>query len=277
MNKCNAYEKCEILAPSAKTRKRRGASCSVAANTVVFDPVEGCEYEAHGREYLGKRVMVVGASHYCKEHYSKENGCSSRCSHYWKRYVWIVGTMEPLYFGCGCKRFTESIFKCYRGRLKVQTETGEKCSNGWMGTFSRFYNSFFCDGNPSVATRNRLLDYLVCTEYMQGAESSSPYEHNDEMMGGRRNYEEFVKQVERLKPDVVIVWGARVWKTLCKWTATAYKDMPFDKKTMTLGIHKAEVIRIPHPASRHDKCRFDREEFQEVLKSAQVKLLSVKE
>ena len=276
MNKDNTHVKGESAPFSVKTRKRRGASSSAAANTVVFDPLVGCKYEEHGRECLGRHVMIVGASHYCKEHYSKENGCSRKCSHYGKHYVCIVGTMEPLYFGRGCKAFTESIYKCYRGRLKVQDETGEKCSSGWMGTFSRFYNSFFGDGNPSVATRNKLLDHLVCTEYMQGVESGSPDEHNDEMMGGKRNYEEFVKQVERLKPDVVIVWGPRVWKSLCKWTGTDYQDMPFDKKTMLLGGHQAEVVRIPHPASRRGNSRFDREDFQNLLKSEHVKLLSVK-
>ncbi len=242
-------------------------------NNVVFLPVVGKSYKAHGRAYLGKRVMVLGASHYC-EHYEDEKGCGKACAHYGKYHLKLVGG-ERLYFGDCCERFTEIVYARYRSRLKVPKVTGKKNPNAWTGTFSRFYNSFFKDGNPSDKVRNRLLDHLVCTEYVQGAEARKSNENNGKLMKAQRNFDELVKTVKQFKPDVIIAWGPRAWEGLCQGIQNDANSNVVDEKHVSLAGCCVTVIRTQHPSS-WGKNGFDREEFQRRLQLAGIKLCSVK-
>ena len=100
-----------------KKRDLTGKAKESVANSVVFDPVVGVDYQKHGRAYLGRRVMILGASHYC-EHFCREKGCGPACAHYGKYYLELNGG-ERLYFGDCCERFTEIVYERYRNRLKV--------------------------------------------------------------------------------------------------------------------------------------------------------------
>lgn len=243
-------------------------------NIVTFKPVVGVDYEKHGRAYLGRRVMILGASHYC-EHFCWDKGCGPSCAHYGKYHLELIGG-ESLYFGKRCERFTEIVYGRYRNRLKVPRKPSDrKRPDSWMGTFSRFYNSFFKDGNPSDKVRNRLLDHLVCTEYVQGAEARKNDENNGELMKAQRNFDELKKQVIQLKPEVIIAWGPRAWDGLCKGIQNDVNSNVMDEKQVSLGGCCVKVIRTQHPSS-WGKNGFDREVFQRQLQLAGIKLRSAK-
>ena len=245
-------------------------------NTVTFKPVVGVDYEQHGRAYLGRRVMILGASHYC-EHFCWDKGCGPSCAHYGKYHLELIGG-ESLYFGKRCERFTEIVYGRYRNRLKVPRKPSDrKRPDSWMGTFSRFYNSFFKDGNPSDKVRNRLLDHLVCTEYVQGAEARKNDENNGELMKAQRNFDELVKTIKRFKPDVIIAWGARVWNGICDKIFDMSKIDVRDSVMveMSIGGCQVKIVNAPHPSS-WGKNGFDRAEFQGLLQWAGIKLRSAK-
>lgn len=229
-------------------------------NTVVFRPFIGKDYNAKGRKLLGRRVMVVGASHYCKDHFKVETGCSEKCRGYGKRRQ--PDSNKVWNFGRRCERFTQVVYECYR------KYGGEY----WFGTFTRFYNSFF-DGDgegPSHSDRIKLLDHMVCTEYMQGVEGGGPHSNDDAEMAADRNFIELEKVVAEQKPDVIIFWGPRVWKEVCRHCKTddSGPDIQFTK----IGGRQVKIVRTPHP-SAYGKRGFDRKHFQDQLKEVDVKLV----
>ena len=247
-----------------KKRDLTGKEKESVVNSVVFDPVVGVDYKKHGRAYLGRRVMILGASHYC-EHFCWDKGCGPSCAHYGKYHLKLIGG-ERLYFGKRCERFTEIVYERYCKRMKVPRKPSDrKRPDGWMGTFSRFYNSFFKVGNPTDEERTRLLGHLVCTEYVQGSEAKEWKEHNDKLMKAQRNFDELTGQVKRLKPDVIIVWGPRAWREIC---ARAGIDCRKEKSKVVLGGHQVELLNTPHPAAS-----VKRSEFQRRLRSAGIVLL----
>ena len=229
-------------------------------NTVTFKPEIGSDYENCGRAYLGKRIMIIGASHYC-EHFRWEKGCGQNCAYYGKYHLKVIGRELPLHFGSCCERFTEIVYERYRNWLKVP----DKGKNRWMGTLTRFYNAFFVEGNPTDEARNRLLKYLVCTEYVQGSEAKEWKEHNDTLMTAQRNFDELSRQVRRLKPDVIIVWGPRVWQEICKRTGV---DSRKESAKAVLGGRQVELLNTPHPSAS-----VKRTEFQRRLRSVGIALL----
>lgn len=230
-------------------------------NTVVFDPVIGREYEENGGRILGRRILVVGASHYC-EHYNSKTGCGENCVCY-GNYRMTIGGRE-LYCGRSCERFTAMVYERYRNRLGMRNE------RRWMRTLSRFYNSFFEGGNPTDEERNSLLDHLVCTEYVQGAEAKVGEQNNPLLMEAVRNFDELVRCVERVKPEVVVFWGSRVWREVCRHLRIS--ETYAVKLEIELGGNQVTLIRVSHPSSR-GRNGFNRTEFAQLLKSSGVRLL----
>ena len=228
---------------------------------VVFCPVVGKGYVNLGRDYLGRRVMIVGASNYC-EHYCNATGCGNKCVHYGKHSLEIDG--KPFDFGRHCERFSEIVYERYRSGLTRKDEPK------WTGTFSRFYNSFFNGRTPTREERNSLLDHLVCTEYVQGSVADNGYQTNRRMMESDWNFTCLEKHVSDNKPDVVIVWGAGSWREICRRTGIA--DVSPAIQEVKIGGCKVTLLHVPHPAS-FGKHGFDRKAFQRQLKTVGVKLV----
>ena len=219
-------------------------------NCVTFLPVIGDKYCSHGRRVLGRRVMVVGASHYC-EHLEPTIGCNACCDHFGKYRFHKTG--DEWYFGERCERFSHIVLERYR------RWEGEKDERRWFGTFLKFYNAFF-PSPVSHETRKLLMDLMVSTEYVQGAEVSGPNGNSRVAMSSDRNFDEFKNTVDRLKPDVVIFWGPRAWHEVCSRLGEVNeKD---DILHVTLNNRKLTLLRVPHPSSS----AFKRDHFREQLK-----------
>ena len=217
---------------------------------VTFLPVVGDKYYSQGRRVLGRRVMVVGASHYC-EHFEPTIGCNALCEHFGKYYVACEG--KELYFGKRCERFSYVVLERYRKQI------GNPDERRWFRTFSKFYNAFFPSHIPHKA-RIALMDLTVSAEYVQGAEVRGPNGSSSEAMASDRNFYEFKKTVVKLKPEVVIFWGARSWHEVCKRISVANeKD---DILHVVLDRRKLTLLRVPHPSSSV----FNRGHFREQLK-----------
>ena len=229
---------------------------------VTFLPVVGDKYYSQGRRVLGRRVMIVGASHYC-EHFESAIGCNALCEHFGKYYFACEG--EKLYFGGRCERFSHVVLERYRKRI------GKPSERRWFGTFSKFFNAFFPSPVPHEI-RTALMNLIASAEYMQGAEGRGPNGKNREAMCADRNFETFKEMIAELKPEVIIFWGPRAWCEVCKRTdGAAEKD---DILHVALNKHKVTLVRVPHPSSS----AFKRDHFREQLECVGIcadKLLKV--
>ena len=233
-------------------------------NNVVFNPYVGKDYERNGKKFLGKRIMVVGASHYC-EHYTSAAGCSNKCPHYGN---YRFHNDNKWYFGKKCERFTEIVIERYRAQF------GGKGEKNWFRTFSRFYNLFFNIESrmPNHEDRMRLLDHIVHTEYLQGAEGDNPKAHNMIEMTANRNFDEFAKMVACYKPNIVFFWGPRAWEELCR--CCDINDRASDIHSALIGGIKVQLARVPHP-SAYGRGGLKKEHFQNQLKELGVKLVEL--
>ena len=233
-----------------KGKNRCRAKRSICGD-VTFLPVVGEKYALQGKRTLGRRVMVVGASHYC-EHFEHVVGCNALCAHFGKYYFAYKG--GELFFGKRCERFSHVVLERYRKQI------GEPDERRWFRTFSRFYNAFF-PASVSHETRIALMDSMISTEYMQGAEARGPNGNNWEAMGSDRNFKVFRNTISELKPEVIIFWGPRAWHEVCKRLDGV--DEKADILHVTLDKRKLTLVRVPHPASS----KFSRNHFQMQLKS----------
>jgi len=239
-----ALAKLNGLSPERKANAVKGL-------LVTFVPVVGAKYTLQGKRMLGRRVMVVGASHYC-EHFEHAVGCNALCAHFGKYHFAYKG--GELFFGKRCERFSHVVLERYRRRL------GEPDERRWFRTFSKFYNAFFGNAVPHK-TRIALIDLMVSTEYVQGAEVRGPNGNSREAMEADRNFEVFRNTIAELKPEVIIFWGPRAWHEVCKRMNGA--DEKADILHVTLDKRKLTLVRVPHPASS----TFNRNIFQVQLKS----------
>ncbi|MBR0506471.1 MAG: hypothetical protein IJJ84_13800 [Kiritimatiellae bacterium] len=222
---------------------------------VTFLPVVGEKYALQGKRMLGRRVMVVGASHYC-EHFEQVVGCNALCAHFGKYHFAYKG--GELFFGKRCERFSHVVLERYRKQI------GETDERRWFRTFSKFYNAFF-PVSVSHETRIALMDLMVSTEYVQGAEVRGPNGNCREAMGSDRNFEVFRNTISELKPEVIIFWGPRAWYEICKRLDVV--DKKADILHIMLDKRKLTLMRVPHPASS----KFNRNHFQKQLKSVGIR------
>ena len=231
---------------------------------VTFLPFVGEKYALQGKRMLGRRVMVVGASHYC-EHFEHAVGCNALCAHFGKYHFVYKG--GELFFGNRCERFSHVVLERYRKQIGAPDE------RRWFRTFSKFYNAFFDNAVPHE-TRIALMDLMVSTEYVQGAELRGPNGNSREAMETDRNFDVFRDAVAEFKPEVIIFWGPRAWHEVCKRLDRV--DEKDDIVYVTLDKSKLTLVRVPHPASS----RFNRERFREQLESVGIyadKLISLKQ
>ena len=233
-------------------------------NNVVFNPYVGKDYESNGKKFLGKRVMVIGASHYC-EYYTLEAGCSDKCPHYGK---YRFHNDDKWYFGKKCERFTEIVIERYRAQF------GGKGEKNWFRTFSRFYNLFFDIKSrmPNHEECKCLLDHIVHTEYLQGAEGDNPKAHNMIEMTANRNFDEFTKTVVRYEPNIIFFWGPRAWNEVCRCCDIDARAS--DIQSALIGGVKVQLARVPHP-SAYGRGGLKKERFQAQLKELGVKLIEL--
>lgn len=105
---------------------------------------------------------------------------------------------------------------------------------------------------------------------MQGAEAKVGEQNNPLLMEAVRNFDELVRCVERVKPEVVVFWGSRVWREVCRHLRIS--ETYAVKLEIELGGNQVTLIRVSHPSSR-GRNGFNRTEFAQLLKSSGVRLL----
>lgn len=141
-----------------------------------------------GQDYLfggifNCKIMVLGESHYCN--------CSDNCKVCSKRSS-----------DCGSV-FTSRVVRDYLNRDKEREE--------WMSTYLKFERSLVnreTTHEDSIRIWNSILFYNFLQEAMQGPRiSGTPEQYAN---AG----EPFFSVMNQYQPDVLIVWGNRLWNAL---------------------------------------------------------------
>ena len=153
---------------------------------VFFKPWVGKDYFEQG--YSGKKILVLGESHYCGE-YSNCGKCGNL----------NIENDE-------CRNFTTRVVKLF-----LNYKQGEEEFEGWMNTYTRFTNVFH-GKQVDVETLLQFWDSIVFYNYVQYSTpgpGKSP--QKNEFIDSKTAFFEVLKEY---KPDVIIVWGFRLWERL---------------------------------------------------------------
>lgn len=188
---------------SHKIKKTKPTPMICAPNTVTFKPYVGSAYEKNKETEFKKRILVVGASHYCS-YYKRETGCSPKCEYYGKKSDVGRGGKDR-YCGKKCELLSEKIINAYRDNDQCK-------SSGWKRTFTKFTNSFINKRATGfrMPANSDVFSHLVDVEYVQGVEGVSHDDTNQEVFSAERNFKELTKVIRKMKSEVVVLWGRRV-------------------------------------------------------------------
>lgn len=187
-------------------------------NSVFFEPWVGGEYWSGGM--FGKRIMVLGESHYCG------SGCP----------------------GCGvgdrCRGFTTKVIKDYLDP-NVKRE-------GWMNTFKKFERSLVnrsTSPQESVRIWNSVMFYNFLQVAMGGPRQAGTDEQYRNAAGA------FFSVLDKYEPDLVIAWGDQLWGKLPWERWTEGEALMVDGYRVNNGYYRmasgrqARIICVYHPST----------------------------
>ena len=184
-----------------------------------FKPWVGCSYNTGG--IFGKRIMVLGDSHYCGED-CKECGLSPKS--------W-------------CRDFTTRVVRDY---LDQDNER-----EGWMATYLKFERSLVnhvTTPDESIKIWNSLLFYNYLQIALQGPRQAGTSEQYQAAAGP------FFDVMDKYRPDLLIVWGVRLWNNLPSERWTEGNDFKVDGYAINNGYYtlsngnKVRAICVYHPS-----------------------------
>lgn len=182
---------------------------------VKFKPWVGKDY--HDGNKFGKKILVIGESHYCKD-------CED------------VNESD-------CSDFTKNL---------IQTLVDGKTA-GWTGTFRKFERSLVGhETTPEESARiwNSLAFYNYLQTAVDGPRKAGTTEDYD------KSEDAFYEVLNDLQPDAIIVWGVtRMWDNMPsrgweKGDEIEIDGYPLKQGSYTLDNgHVIKAIWIYHPSS----------------------------
>ena len=189
-------------------------------NNIFFQPFVGKDYANGG--IFGKRIMILGESHYCDE------GCCD----------------------CGncrlhgeCTGFTQGVIKDYLDENKERQD--------WMRTFVKFERSLV--GKETDQTlRLMIWNSVVFFNYLQVA-MGGPREAGTSAQY-RQAGEALFCMMERYQPEYLIAWGNRLWDKLPGERWTDGRDIIVDGYRVATGTYtlasgrRVKVMAVNHPS-----------------------------
>ena len=190
---------------------------------VIFTPWVGKNYFEHG--YRNKKIMVLGESHYCKK--CEEEG--KKC--------WATKKKK-----CNEREYHINLF--------LQYKNGKGEFEPWFNTFTKFTN-IFVNSNKGEDINN-FWDSIIFYNYVQTPIEGARTPPTPEMF--ENSIKPFFEILKKYEPDVIFVWGRRLWESLPYECFLAGKTI-FNKpsgfyKNGTKNIH---TFCIKHPSSGFDK------------------------
>jgi len=143
--------------------------------------------ENYNRGYDGKKILVLGESHY------RNKKCDKNCD-------------------CGktkkCLDYTKNVVKQFLKYIKSKENKGKEKHEKWMDTFYKFTNVFLGKEKVNYEDLENFWNNIVFYNYVQKAmkRSKNKIERptNDDFDESKKAFSEIL---EEYKPDLVIIWG----------------------------------------------------------------------
>lgn len=189
-------------------------------NCIFFRPFVGSSYASGGM--FGKRIMVLGESHYCDESCAD---CGDSLHH------------------CDCMEFTNNAIRQY---LDDSVERQR-----WMQTFLKFERSLVGQ-ETNQALRQRIWQSVVFYNYLQVA-MGGPREAGTTAQY-RQAGETLFSVMEKYQPEYLIAWGNRLWDELPGVHWTDANDIVIDGYRVATGTYtlaggrKVKAMAVNHPS-----------------------------
>ena len=185
-----------------------------------FDPYKG-EFYGTGKSILSKKMLVVGASHYCQDFYECGNNCG------------IIAKNQK------CPDFTWSVFDTYFSSPERKR---------WMTTYTAFANSVF-GFDASFEDRCKFYQSVVFANYLQRTEGEKGNEKHNSWFRNPQNADAFKQTIAEYAPEVVVIWGSRVWRAL-PWRDFIIDDAQStdNAKKCTCRGNSFTLLQVHHPS-----------------------------
>lgn len=190
---------------------------------VFFQPFVGKNYVSGG--IFGKRIMVLGESHYCGE------GCADCGS--------LTNHAE-------CAAFTNHAVAAY-------LDENSSAREPWMSTFLKFERSLV-GHETDWDERRRIWQSVMFCNYLQVAVDGSREAGTSEQYA--LSAPAFYELIDMYRPQRVIVWGKQLWGKLPKdgrWRAG--KPIMIDGYEAATGSYalgggagEARIMAVYHPS-----------------------------
>ena len=145
---------------------------------VFFTPWVGKLY--FEKRYNNKKILILGESHHC--------GYCADCKNPKDCNLTIVVIGDYLNYKNGNAQFEK-----------------------WMGAFTKFTNIFF-GKNCDVETLNNFWNSIIFYNYVQKPINEPRIEPTKQMFNDSENA--FFEILNEYDPDIIIVWGKRLWDNL---------------------------------------------------------------
>ena len=190
---------------------------------IFFQPFVGKDYANGG--IFGKRIMILGESHYCDEECVDCGDCGDCRLHR------------------ECMNFTQQVLGDYLNENKER--------QNWMRTFLKFERSLVGE-ETNQAMRLKIWNSVVFFNYLQVA-MGGPRE-----AGTAEQYHQagkaFFEVIEKYQPEYVIVWGKRLWNNLPNVRWQDGDDIVVDGYPVAMGAYllsngkQVKVMAVNHPS-----------------------------
>jgi hypothetical protein len=219
------------------------------SKSMFFNPYIGNLYKKDG--LLGKRVLVVGASFYCKE---KRCPFYSSCTNPLKKDSSKFDNLCPAYNASLLSNSfnRDTITKtlkntAYNKITKLSDCPTEELASGGIA-YKKFGNALSKHLFKGCKKWNEIWDYLAFTNYVQfiipTCTTKTSYISD-------RDYNAFISAIDETEADIVIVWGTVINKPIVAH-AKDFSLLKQSKSYMFQIEHKEKIIIVLnpyHPAS----------------------------
>ena len=198
---------------------------------INFRPWVGTRYQSAG--FMGKRILVLGESHYCRDYLNPGDKCYPYCR---------KEIMKD-----DCHSQTEDVINNV-----IYDYNGEP----YMRTFLCFERAILGKA-LSQNEREFFWQSVVFYNYIQ-------YSQRDSRMAPQPDHWAkselaFKELIEQYMPDCIVVWGARLYDGLPDWNGVPSKlyinDTDYtDIWTYTINGKAIPAMKVHHPSSPSGKC-----------------------
>ncbi|MBL1008999.1 MAG: hypothetical protein JJO71_35840 [Escherichia coli] len=187
---------------------------------IFFQPFVGKDYANGG--IFGKRIMILGESHYCDESCADCGDCRLHRE---------------------CMNFTKQVLGDYLNENKER--------QNWMRTFLKFERSLVGE-ETNQAMRLKIWNSVIFFNYLQVV-MRGPRE-----AGTSAQYKQaanaFFEVIDKYEPECIIVWGKRLWNNMPNERWQDGDDIVVDGNHIATGYYllsngkRAKVVAVYHPS-----------------------------